>query len=217
MQIERISRSDRVAFDGLCRIYSEAIRPEEQKPPEQLGQMLARDEYAFIIAGQPGSLAGFAILFAPPDEDFALLEYLAVAAERRGRGLGGRLLAFCAEWIGDWRERVLLIEVDRDSPGARDLEQRRRRIRFYQGCGCRRIAGLDYQLPLPAAPAEPMDLLALPRSPVGAITRARIERWLNVIYVRVYGRPATDPRLAAMIAPLPERVPLVQAGRGPFS
>ena len=80
-----MSSSDRVAFDGLCRIYREAIRPEERKPLELLGQMLDRDEYSFIVARQTGNPVGFAILFAAPDEDFALLEYLAVAAASRGR------------------------------------------------------------------------------------------------------------------------------------
>ena len=51
-------------------------------------------------------------------------------------------------------------------------------------------------------------LLALAQPDLKALDIDLVERWLRSIYEDVYARRLDDPRLARMIDPLPDRVPL---------
>ena len=52
----------------------------------------------------------------------------------------------------------------------------------------------------------PMDDVRHP--PLGPPARSEVKRWLETIYRDVYHCPPDDPRLAQMVAPLPDPVPL---------
>ena len=56
-----------------------------------------------------------------------------------------------------------------------------------------------------------MDLLVYPAAPPGGssrseVARSEVKRWLETIYRDVYHCPADDPRLAQMVAGLPDPV-----------
>jgi len=171
-------------------IYLAALPPGERKPTAWLRSLPARPEYRLTVAERTNDVLGFAVTFVPPTpSDAALLEYLAVAAGARGGGLGGLLFADAAQSAA----RPLLVEVESTDP---DADRRRA---FYARHGCREIVGLDYQLPLPAAP--PMRLMV---AGTATVHRDDLSRWLATVYAEVYGRPRDDPRLAAMVASLPD-------------
>ena len=97
MTLEQLKSADGEPFRQLFAIYAASIRPREQKPEDWLRAMVAAPTYRVWIAqdaGQPGEgrkrVLGFSILFVPPGEGFALLEYMAVAPEKRGHGFGVR-------------------------------------------------------------------------------------------------------------------------------
>ena len=110
------------------------------------------------------------------------------------------------------RPLPVLLEVDSDREDSSDRALRTRRERFYRRLGCLRLAGLRYLMPLAGEGAPPeMDLLVYPAEPLGRparseVPRSEVKRWLETIYRDVYHCPPDDPRLAQMVAGLPDPV-----------
>jgi hypothetical protein len=174
--------------------------------------MARRPDYRLIVATRGQTVLGFAAVFAPPDEAFALLEYLAVDERFRGGGIGSGLFRAAVDALaGEGCAGPLLIEVEApvgDDAAERALQERRRT--FYRRLGCRRIAGLEYVLPLRAVSGlpPPMHLFAHVPAPDVPLSRVTLERALRVIYSRVYGEDADDLRIAVMMAPVGDPVVL---------
>lgn len=188
------------AFDLLCSIYEDALPAAERKSRQALAAMMVRPDYRFIIVGNAGTIAGFAIVFISARIDVALLEYMAIDRRWRGAGLGKALYERAtAEVLSCNSRSVLLIEVDSDRQDSPDRAMRSRRIAFYRRLGCRRIEGLNYILPLPGPAVPTMDLLV--DGPVGdSVPRETLRLWLSEIYTSVYGCTAEDPRIMQMLA-----------------
>jgi GNAT superfamily N-acetyltransferase len=209
--IELLTSADGALFRQLFAIYASSITPREQKPEEWLRAMVAAPEYRVSIAENAGRVLGFSILFVPPGEGFTLLEYMAVTPEKRGHGFGGELFRRTAvhSLAADGARLPVVLEIDSDREASADQAMRTRRAGFYRRLGCVKIAGLEYRMPLQGAGAPPeMDLMLHPAEPAAPLARADLRRWLQVIYRDVYHCSPDDPRIAAMIGPLPDPVPV---------
>jgi ribosomal protein S18 acetylase RimI-like enzyme len=207
--LEQLTSADGAPFRELFSIYAASITPREQKSEDWLRAMVVSPEYRVWIAQDGGRVLGFSILFMPPAEGFALLEYMAVAADRRGQGFGGELFRRTVEQAvtreGD--KRPVLLEVDSDGEASSDQAVRSRRLRFYRRLACLKIAGLRYLMPLPGVgPAPEMDLMIYRAVPATLLPRGDLQRWLQTIYQDVYRVSPDDPRIARMLRPLPDPV-----------
>ncbi|HEX4627325.1 MAG TPA: GNAT family N-acetyltransferase, partial [Gemmatimonadales bacterium] len=89
--LEELKSVDGAPFRQLFAIYAASITARDQKPEAWMRAMVAAPQYRVWIAQDTGRVLGFSILFEPPGEDFALLEYMAVAPGQRGHGFGGEL------------------------------------------------------------------------------------------------------------------------------
>lgn len=229
--IELLKPADEEAFRQLFAIYASSINPREQKPEAWMRAMVAAPEYRVCIA-RADRVLGFSILFVPAHAGFALLEYMAVAREKRNHGFGADLFRRTVEQAvaSNGARLPVVLEIDADREPAADRALRTRRANFYRRLGCVRIAGLRYQMPLVGVGAPPeMDLMVFraeqaapppaptPQAVVGApapagavapIARADLKAWLETIYRDVYHCPPDDPRIADMLAPLPDPVPV---------
>ncbi len=154
-------------------------------------------------------MLGYAIVRALDDSDAALLEYMAVAPDRRSQGIGQQLFTEAAN-LAAGSSKFLLVEVDSDKLRNDDQADRIRRKMFYRRLGCKEIEGLDYIMP-PVSTVLPgaMDVLIHGRQLPPHIERARIRRWLECCYVEVYGLSASDPRIETMVSGLPANVRLI--------
>jgi GNAT superfamily N-acetyltransferase len=216
--LAQLKSADGEPFRQLFAIYAASISPREQKPEDWLRAMVAAPKYRVWIAqdaGQPGEgrkrVLGFSILFVPPGEGFALLEYMAVAPEKRGHGFGGELFRRTVEHAvtPEGAGLPVLLEVDSDREASSDRAVRTRRIRFYRRLGCVKIAGLWYLMPLcGVGPVPEMDLLVYRAVPPAPLARGDLQRWLQAIYRDVYHGSPDDPRIAQMLEPLPDPVPI---------
>jgi hypothetical protein len=171
--------------------------------------MVAAPEYRVWIAQDAGQVLGFSILFVPPGEGFALLEYMAVSAEKRGHGFGGELFRRTAEHAVTSQGTGLpvLLEVDSDREASSDQALRTRRVHFYRRLGCMKIAGLRYLMPLRGVgPVPEMDLMVYRAAAPAHLARGDLQRWLQTIYRDVYHGSPDDPRIAQMLQPLPDPV-----------
>ncbi len=213
MALEELKSADGEAFRQLFAIYATSINPAEQKPEAWLRAMVAAPQYRVWITQDAGRVRAFSILFVPPDQGFALLEYMAVAPEERGQGFGGKLFQkTVAQALTQGGDRLpVVLEVDSDREASDDRAVRTRRLRFYRRLGCVTVAGLRYVMPLRGpGPAPEMVLMlhepATRRST--ALPRAALQRWLRSIYRDVYSESPDDPRIARMLATLSDPVPL---------
>lgn len=205
ISIQVIKPDDAAALDAAFALYREAIEKTEQRTEAEFRALILREDYRFLAAVYDERLIGVAVSWIPPDSNMWLFEYAAVAPDMRGKAVGANL--FFATRMLAGQERAALIEVDADL-GA---PEQARRLTFYRRLGCRRLAGVDYKLPLEAFGAPPpMWLLCLPPQNAAGVSVHAIEAWLRAIYMDVYGKALDDPRLAQMIDPLPDVVELAE-------
>jgi ribosomal protein S18 acetylase RimI-like enzyme len=209
LQVRRLYSSHDAAFETLLAIYIEANAPSERKTPERLAAMIQEPGYYFLAGIEQGVVVGYSILRLLDGSDAALLEYLAVARDRRNEGIGRALLRKTAN-LDAFTGKFLLAEVNSDKRPTAEQAERTRRKAFYRRLRWREVDGLDYVMP-PVSSALPpeMDMLVFKRELPSSIERARLGRWLELCYVEVYGQSAEDPRIKTMIGVLPERVRLI--------
>ena len=214
VKLEQLASSDGESFRQLYAIYAASIAAREQKAESWIAAMIDDPEYRVWVAKAGGLVRGFSILFVPAAGGFALLEYMAVAPDQRNHGLGAELFRQTVNQAvaPDGRKLPVVLEVDSDREASNDRALRTRREQFYRRLGCLRIAGLRYMMPLGGQGSPPeMDLLVYPAAPPGGparseIPRSEVTRWLEAIYRDVYHCSPDDPRLAQMLAALPEPV-----------
>ncbi len=205
-------------LDQLIDLYREAIEPSEQKTVGEIQTMVSDPRYVLIVTEMGGAVTGFAISMFPPAADFFLLEYMAVAPAQRGQRIGELLFEEAYRYGSTRGPSTMLLEVDQpiastsqntgqntgQNSGQNTVSPTNHteaRVRFYRRLGCRKVAGLDYILPLETVGAPPpMMLLTYEVPAVMAVSRERLRHWLETTYVRVYGKTPTDPRIASMMA-----------------
>jgi GNAT superfamily N-acetyltransferase len=209
VKLEQLESSEGETFRQLYAIYAASIATREQKPEGWIADMIGAAEYRVWVAKAGGIVRGFSILFIPAAGGFALLEYMAVAADRRNQGLGAELFRRTVEHAvtPGGRKLPVLLEIDSDREASSDRAMRTRRERFYRRLGCLRIAGLHYLMPLAGEGSPPeMDLLVYSTEQLGRLGWSELRRWLATIYRDVYRCSPGDPRLAQMVAELPDPV-----------
>lgn len=209
LELRRLHSLHDPAFQQLLEIYFEANDPSERKSLERLGAMIQEPGYHFLSGMKSDRVAGFQILRLFDGADAALLEYNAVASDRRNQGIGSELFQRIAN-LEVFASKFLLAEVGSDKKATPDQSERARRKEFYRRLGWREIDRLGYIMPPVSStlPAE-MDMLVYKRDLPATIERGRLRDWLERCYVDVYGLSASDPRINAMISGLPEQVSLI--------
>lgn len=201
--VQILPEHDADAFEQAYAIYHAAIDISEQRTEADFRKLRLRPDYRFLIAKHADSVVGMSVSYVPSEDYFWLFEYAAVAPDARSGGIGAHLFRASRQMAGT--NRVGLVEVEAD----RGMTEQARRLAFYRQLGCRRLAGLDYLLPLDAfGQPPPMWLLALAPPEVRTLEVGLVERWLRSIYEDVYAKRLDDPRLARMIDPLPDTIPL---------
>jgi len=206
--IQRLLPDMRDAFEGLLRIYREAIPPSERKTDDALSRMLKQSEYEFLIARVDDAVAGFSIVKSFRRTDSSLLEYMAVDRSIRGRGVGGAVFRAACE-SAMTATRYVLLEVDSDAQLSADREIRARRKSFYRRLGCREVAGLCYLMPSVTTEQPPlMNLLVYRHVLQGTIDKSELHQWLQCIYAEVYEQPVDDPRIDLMLSGLTDQIAL---------
>jgi GNAT superfamily N-acetyltransferase len=155
-RLEQLKSCDEPAFRELYEIYAASIVARERKPQEWICKMVRSPEYRVWVMKSAGRVTGFSIVFLPSAGHFALLEYMAVAAERRNSGVGSELFQQSMRAVlSEGRSLPVLLEIDSDREAGDDQQIRTRRQRFYRRLGCVQVSGLQYILPLPGLDAPP--------------------------------------------------------------
>lgn len=161
----------RLGLEETETIYETRMRrdfpPNELRPLASIRELASQGQYAVFGMFEGGLAAYAAFAFSQGEPRALLLDYFAVDASRRGQGLGGRFLKGLGRLAGGFGAPYALIEVEslESAQTPAQSQERERRIRFYQRCGCREtrvfswLFGVEYQvlyLPLEDG-ARPLD------------------------------------------------------------
>ena len=124
----------------IRRLYARAFPPSERKPFSIILSMRRKGKTDVWCFYRDGRFAGFASTIN--GDGLILLDYLAVAEEMRGRGVGSAALAALAE---AYPGQGLFVEIESAFAPGEDQPQRLRRRAFYERAGfvpCRTMASV---------------------------------------------------------------------------
>lgn len=114
----------------IYRLYRQAFPDNERKPFGIILSMHRRGKTDVWYCETGGRFAGLATTIN--EEKLILLDYLAVAPEQRGQGVGTRMMHALMENYGG---RGMFVEIESPFEDVPDREARLRRKRFYMRCG----------------------------------------------------------------------------------
>jgi GNAT superfamily N-acetyltransferase len=210
LHVKALEQNDSKEFDGFYAIYSTSFPLCEQKSRDALLAMQHASFYTIFLAYNDEKIVGFCIMYHPHDDDFFLLEYLAVDESLRGIGLGSTLLKSSIEQLFETHgTRALLIEIDSPEKSSTDHEIRKKREEFYRRLGALKIDPFDYILPSQTSElAPPMELLVY-HPTLREVSKESLQTWLEKLYENVYGCTKDDPRIASMLESVPPILNLI--------
>lgn len=136
----------------ISEIYARYMKQDfpvpELKPLSSILRMTEEGIYLPLSVLEEGEPAGYAFLLDPPGGEYLLLDYFATFPEKRGGGLGARILEALELYLAP---RVVLLESEWP-PLAPDPVMAQRRLSFYLRSGCleapvqSRVFGVWYTL-----------------------------------------------------------------------
>ena len=207
--LERVPDLSSPLSRPCSEILRESIPSSEQLSDQRLTQLLARDDYRMYTLLLNGAVAATAILYLPRAEDFVLLDYMAVRADLRNRGLGSALFHEVTKTAS--RERpaaaFLFFEVD-DDRGVRDAARsiNRRRIELYRRLGAKLLVNAEYVFPSLTGAGVPMRLMVYRLRPEIELLQESVGSAVENIFREVHGRGKNDTLLRSIVDHLPSRL-----------
>lgn len=150
MKLESLSEKE------LKVLYHERLRedfpPDELRPFSSMQYLLKQNAYRCFAYRENGKIIAYAMLIL--SRGAALLDYFAVAPERRGQGVGSEFLRELKKISREFQAPYVLIEAESEDSAEtpEQLTERRRRFKFYKNCGCLLtpvfsfLFGVEYQI-----------------------------------------------------------------------
>ena len=126
--------------------------PQELRPWHSVERLTEQGCYAAFACQEEGRLVAYAAFACC--EAGVLLDYFAVVPQLRGKGVGSRFFRELRGVFPQFEASCVFIEVEslESACSPEEREVRRRRIRFYQRCGCEEtpifahLFGVEYQI-----------------------------------------------------------------------
>lgn len=133
MELRTLDRAD------LRAVYREHVKRDfpraERKPLFIMERLMREGKYDPLGAYEGGELLAYAFLWHDAEEDYVLLDYLAVCAGGRGRGVGTAVLGLIEAHYANYRGVLVEVEALSGEATEEDNALRRRRQDFYLRAG----------------------------------------------------------------------------------
>lgn len=185
-------------FNQCLMIYRNSFPGNERQPEDVIIDRIHSGKAKLYVGEDGGDILCIALVWIFHDSRFALLDYFAVAASMRGKGVGSIFLKFLLqEVIGIGRS--LVMEVEHPGHGV-NIDERKARINFYRRNGAVVLEDVRYLLPPLGAATEPMEMqlmIAFAHGP--ATSAAEIRDLITRIYTEVYIRGPDDQLLNSFV------------------
>ena len=139
MELKRLNKEELTAlYNGELTVD---FPRSELKPLRAMHRLMDLGRYDPLLVTEGSETLGYAMLWLPPEQKGALLEYFGVLRGKRNGGLGSRILTL----LGDRYGQIFGEAEAPTSPDEAENELRQRRIAFYERNGFR---VLDYECAL---------------------------------------------------------------------
>lgn len=210
LHVKVLTQGDMANFDDLYAIYALSFPHSEQKSRDALIKMLHSPAYTFYIACNDEKNLGFCVMYHPLNEDFFLLEYMAINEEQRGLGVGSFLLRHSIEQLFSTQgTRALLVEIEASSSSTKKPNVNQKRELFYRGLGFLKIDPFNYILPLKSDEMPPPMKLLVYYPQVSSLSKKMLHLWILKLYVDVYESSCDDIRISQMFHNTPSTLTLI--------
>lgn len=169
-------------FDGFYRRIDADFPPAEHASrPVFYRQILGDIQQGLVFGDEAGDLA-YSICASNHPNGYVLISFFAVFPEFRGLGIGSAFLKALSALYA--RKQAIIVEVERPdlAKNAKDLNLRKRRIKFYEKAGFHLIKGIDYSVW-----DVRMHLMALPLNVSIQKIEKQIEQIMHQIYFKTAG------------------------------
>lgn len=172
--------------------------PQELRPWHSVKHLTEQGCYDTFACREEGQLVAYAA-FARCEAG-VLLDYFAVVPQLRGKGVGSRFFRELKGVFPQFEAPCIFIEVEslESASSPEEREVRRRRIQFYQRCGCEgtpifaHLFGVEYQImtfPLEEGPSPSLEELEATLLRLYQVIIPRLEKGEGVSKVcRIYRR-----------------------------
>lgn len=172
--------------------------PQELRPWHSVKRLTEQGCYDTFACREEGQLVAYAA-FARCEAG-VLLDYFAVVPQLRGKGVGSRFFRELKGVFPQFEAPCIFIEVEslESACSSEEREVRRRRIQFYQRCGCEgtpifaHLFGVEYQImtfPLEEGPSPSLEELEATLLRLYQVIIPRLEKGEGVSKVcRIYRR-----------------------------
>lgn len=135
MEIRELSR------DQVISLYETRIQhdfpPDEVKPLAHVLNLLERGVYKTFGLFDDNALVAYLFVAIEKKIGYALIDFLAVAPDRRGKGYGSYFMEHLSELVPGYKGALLEVEDPDMAADADDLKIREARIRLYTRLGAR--------------------------------------------------------------------------------
>lgn len=208
-QVILLSSCTKQQFDLIYSIYEIAFPLAEQKSKEFFESLFKNEDYSIFICENQGNIEGFAIFYTPLKYDFILLEYIAVNSTIHSSGVGSKLFQFAVSQLFENNVKPILIEIDSTKENdSKDYIVNNKRANFYRKNNCKIIEDFDYILGLRSEYAPSKMELMIYHPNQKNIEKTKLKKYIEEIYVNVYGRNRDDSNISKMFDNLNEKLVL---------
>lgn len=154
-------------LDEIREVYNvymhEAFPPSELRPFASMEMLYNKNCYpCYGFYDETDSLCAYAYFSCTENGKYALLDYFAVKKDLRGTGIGSKTFPLLRTEMKDRDGLLLEVESVESAETEEEVNIRRRRIAFYERCGCEMtkakslLYGVDFNiLVLPIAQPVP--------------------------------------------------------------
>ena len=112
----------------LYDLYDKAFPEQEKKPLQVMEQLVADGKMEMLALVDEDEFAGLAINLIDEEQNRALLDYYAIAPEKRNGGYGSKGLEVLLERFKNYK---YIFEIETQNEKAENAEERKRRKAFY--------------------------------------------------------------------------------------
>lgn len=206
-KFEEINDISSAEFQAAMKIYTTSFPENERRPFASIEAIILSGKARLIIGCMDNQVVLMALLYPVTGTTFMLVDYLAIAEEYRGRGLGQKFIKDLFNTIDGTEFQYLLVEIE--NPYMDRDEVKARRARFYRRLGLKELVGLRYLLP-PLKGTTPTEMILMVLSRVDGDYLDG--QWIRDIIVRIFGelyhRGVDDEILASILSGVPDQIKL---------
>ncbi|HXG20893.1 MAG TPA: GNAT family N-acetyltransferase [Methylomirabilota bacterium] len=195
LSFARLEQYSSRQFRAATQIYLQEFPRDSRLSLARIRALLKAGNYQLIVARDDHQVLGFALIWLCRRPAFVHLDYIAVAHELKGKGIGTALYRWLIVHLKDLlpRAQLLTLEVGDDL------------IAFYRRSQTKLLRDTPYLFPGPLGPV-PMHLMVYDALDRSQLDRRTVQGVIRGLYCGLHRRNAQDASLRSCLASVPAQV-----------